>query len=75
MNLKQQPGTSYRTLAEYALGHAGALFNEIKQGDYPTQIVEANAARVQAAATMALVQAVLHLGDVIASQQSSPEQP
>lgn len=66
----QQPNHSYRDLAENNLGLAGALFNDINNRDLPTQIVEANSARVQAAATMALVQAVLHLSDVIASQQT-----
>ncbi|KOU62052.1 hypothetical protein ADK57_25805 [Streptomyces sp. MMG1533] len=56
---------SYRQLAEKTLGQAAAELNGLPTGRIPTDIVMANAAKVQATATIAAVQALLEIGDVL----------
>ncbi|WP_369167771.1 hypothetical protein AB5J49_07875 [Streptomyces sp. R28] len=56
---------SYRQLAEKALDQAAAELNGLPNGRVPTDIVMANAAKVQATATIAVAQALLEIGDVL----------
>ena len=56
---------SYRELAERTLGQAATELNGLPTGRVPTDIVMATAAKVQATATIAVVQALLEIGDVL----------
>lgn len=56
---------SYRQLAEKTLEQAAAELNSLPSGRVPTDIVMANAAKAQATATVAAVQALLEIGDVL----------
>lgn len=55
----------YRQLAEKTLAQAAAELNGLPSGRVPTDIVMANAAKAQATATVAAVQALLEIGDVL----------
>jgi len=59
------PAPSYRELAERTLGQAATELNNLPTGRVPTDIVMANAAKAQATATIAAVQALLEIGDVL----------
>lgn len=56
---------SYRQLAEKTLGQAAAELNSLPAGRIPTDTVIANAAKTQATAAIAAVQALLEIGDVL----------
>lgn len=56
---------SYRQIAEKTLDQAAAEIGKLPTGSTPTDIVIANSARVQALATVAAVQALLEIGDVL----------
>lgn len=66
---------SYRQLAEKTLGQAAAELNGLPTGRVPTDIVVANAAKVQATAAIAAVQALLEIGDVLSEnlKRSAPD--
>ena len=61
---------SYRTLAERSLDSAWAELRDIPQGQVPTDVMMAHAAQAQAAATVAVAQALLHIGDLLAAHAS-----
>lgn len=57
---------SYRTLAGQALAQAAAELNSIPNGRIGTDVLLAHASKAQAVATIAVAQALLHIGDVLA---------
>jgi hypothetical protein len=66
------PVPSYRQLAEKTLGQAAAELNGLPTGRIPTDVVMAAAAKVQAIATIAAVQALLEIGDVLRESLNRP---
>jgi hypothetical protein len=65
---------SYRTLAGQALAQAAADLNSLPSGQIPTPVVAAHAAKAQAIATIAVAQALLHIGDMLAQQHDGAGQ-
>lgn len=63
---------SYRQLAEKTLDQAAVEIGKLPTGGTPTDIVIANSARVQALATVAAVQALLEIGDVLRENLKRP---
>lgn len=61
---------SYRTLAERALDSAAAELRAIPNGQVPTPVFAAHMAKTQALATVAVAQALLHIGDLLATHAS-----
>ncbi|MGW5173125.1 hypothetical protein ACWERY_02005 [Streptomyces sp. NPDC004082] len=61
---------SYRQLAEKTLGQAAAELNGLPAGRIPTDTVIANAAKTQATAAIAAVQALLEIGDALRANQT-----
>ncbi|MGQ4343585.1 hypothetical protein [Streptomyces sp. SAS_275] len=62
---------TYRQLAEKTLGQAAAELNGLPAGRIPTDTVIANAAKTQATAAIAAVQALLEIGDVLRANQTT----
>lgn len=56
---------SYRRLAEAILDQAAAELNQLPQGQVRTDVMMAHAAKAQALAQVATVQALLEIGDVL----------
>jgi hypothetical protein len=56
---------SYRTLAEQALTQAGAVLRDFPEGGLPVRAASAKYAAGQALATVAVAQALLHIGDLL----------
>ena len=61
---------SYRTLAERSLDTVAAELRAIPNGQVRTDVMMAHAAQAQAIATVAVAQALLHIGDLLAKQAS-----
>lgn len=59
---------SYRKLAEATLGQAAQDLNAMPQGNVASAEIQARAAKAQAIATVAAVQALLEIGDVLREQ-------
>jgi hypothetical protein len=56
---------SYRELAQSTLSQAAQNLNAMPQGNVPTAEISARAAKAQAIAAIATVQALLEIGDVL----------
>lgn len=65
---------TYRDLAEKNLDLAVQNLRAMPTEDVPPEVVAAFSSRAQATATVALVQAVLYLGDTIAQGQRATEE-
>lgn len=65
---------SYRQLAESNIDRAVQELRALPDGVHPSPVVAAAAAQTQAIATIALVQALLEIGDVLreAAQDKGP---
>jgi hypothetical protein len=62
---------SYRELAGKNLAQAAAELNGIPTGRIATDVMAAHAAKAQAAATIAVAQALLHVGDVLSQHAAA----
>jgi hypothetical protein len=56
---------SYRQLAERTLDRAAEALNQMPQGQVRAEEIAARAGQAQAIATVAVVQALLEIGDVL----------
>lgn len=56
---------SYRELAQRTLGQAASDLNAMPQGQVASAEIQARAAKAQATAAIAAVQALLEIGDVL----------
>lgn len=65
---------SYRELASRTLGQAAEDLNAIPQGHVASAEIQARAAKAQAIATVAAVQALLEIGDVLRQALNPPTQ-
>lgn len=68
------PSPSYRELASRTLQQAAQDLNVIPQGRVASAEVQARAAQAQAIATVAAVQALLEIGDVLREALNPPVQ-
>ncbi|MFI1166580.1 hypothetical protein ACH4UM_23990 [Streptomyces sp. NPDC020801] len=64
--------TSYRDLACRTLEKAGQALNEMPQGMVSAAEIQSRSARAQAIATVAAVQALIEIGDVLRAALRQP---